>query len=133
MMVPVATPGRIVEITVHAGALQLWAAAQRVGDDVVVAVGGGDRPHVGCVVLAQPHGSTGVPERPSSTLSALVVPPHRDDAIARTVGEALSRGLGVVVAVTAGVHTDNLDARGIATYRRLAARLAARLLAALRH
>ena len=127
-----AAPSPIVEITVHAGPLQLWAAARRIGDDVVVAVGGGDRPHVGCVVLAQPHASTADPERPSSTSSVLVIPPHRDDAIARTVAEALSRGLGIAVVVTAGVHTDNLDARGIATYRRLAARLAAKLLAALR-
>jgi len=121
-----------VEVTVRQGALVLSAVATKLGDDLVVAIGGGARPHVGCAVLAQPHPSTADPERSSSTASTLVIPPHRDDAIARTVADALARGLGVVVLAAAGVHTDDLDASGISTYRRLARRLADRLLAALR-
>ena len=121
-----------VEVTVRQGALVLKAVATKLGDDLVVAIGGGARPHVGCAVLAQPHPSTADPERSSSTASTLVIPPHRDDAIARTVADALARGLGVVVLAAAGVHTDDLDASGISTYRRLARRLADRLLAALR-
>ena len=121
-----------VEVTVRQGALVLSAVATKLGDDLVVAIGGGARPHVGCAVLAQPHPSTADPERSSSTASTLVIPPHRDDAIARTVADALARGLGVVVLAAAGVHTDDLDASGISAYRRLARRLADRLLAALR-
>ncbi|MBI4917763.1 MAG: hypothetical protein HY825_18130 [Acidobacteria bacterium] len=124
-------PSRV-EVTVRQGALVLQAVANRLGHDLVVAIGGGDRPHVGCAVLAQPHPSTADPERSSSTVSTLVIPPHRDDAIARTVADTLARGLGVVVLAAAGVHTDDLDASGISTYRRLARRLADRLLAALR-
>jgi len=121
-----------VEIEVRLGRLRLTAAARRVGQDVVVAIGGGDRPHIGCVVLAQGHPSTASESRPSSTSSILVIPPHRDEAIARPVAEALARDLGVVVVATAGVHTEGLDARGIADYRKLASQLADRLGAALR-
>lgn len=128
----VTAPIRAVEETVREGRLVLHAVLHRVGEDVVVSIGGGDRPHVGCVVLAQPHGSTADPQRPSSTSSRIVIPPHRDDVIAVTVAEALARMLGVNVVATAGVHTEGLDPRGIAKYRRMAKRLAEGLLAALR-
>lgn len=102
------------------------------GADLSVTVSGGDRPHLGCVVLAEPHRSTADPERPSATTSALVRALHRDDQIARVVADRLARALGVAVAVSAGVHTDGLDARGIETYLALAGRLAEALVRALR-
>jgi hypothetical protein len=101
----------------------LTAWVRVVGDDVVVAIGGGDRPHVGCVVLAVPtsgRGETGF--SPSS--SVLTIPPHKEEPIARAVAENVCRRLGRVAVVTAGVHEDNLDREGIAIYLRLGEELA---------
>lgn len=113
-----------VEVVDDASGRTLHASVVELGDDVVVAVGGGDRPHVGCVVLAVPvagRGSTGF--APSS--SVLTIPPHKEEPIARAVAEEVCRRLGRVTVVTAGVHEDGIDRAGIETYLRLGNELAA--------
>ena len=109
----------------------LEARIEIVGDDLVVAVGGGERPHVGCVVLAQPHPARGGTTKWSVSCSVLTIPPHKEEPIARGIAEKLAASLGRVAVVTAGVHDDNIDAEGIATYLRLAEELAEKLVDAL--
>ena len=109
----------------------LEARADTVGDDVVVAVGGGERPHVGCVVLAQPYPAKGGDTEWSASCSVLTIPPHKEEPIARGIAEKLAAILGRVAVVTAGVHDANIDAEGIATYLRLAEELAEKLVNAL--
>jgi hypothetical protein len=101
------------------GGRQLEAAVRELGEDLVVAVGGGERPHVGCVVLAQPHPSKLPTRRWSASCSVLTIPPHKEESIARGIATRLAEGLGRVAVVTAGVHEDDLDAEGIACYVRL--------------
>jgi len=101
--------------------LQAWV--RRLGDDVVVAIGGGDRPHVGCVVLAVPSPKGPVAEHTPS-VSVLTIPPHKEEPIARPVAEALCRRLGGATVVTAGVHETGIDRSGIEVYLRLGADLA---------
>jgi hypothetical protein len=110
------------------GTRRLWAVATRAGADLAVVVGGGERPHVGCVVVAQPHRSAAQPERVRVTSSVLSIPPHREEALARPLAEALARATEGVVTVSAGVHDDDLTPDGIATYLALAERLRDRLL-----
>jgi hypothetical protein len=98
---------------------RLEARVEEMGEDLVVAVGGGERPHVGCVVLAQPLPSK-VPGRGrSASCSVLTIPPHKEEPLARGIAVKLAETLGRVTVVTAGVHDDNLDAAGIACYLRL--------------
>lgn len=111
--------------------MELHAVAVAAGADLSITVSGGDRPHVGSVALAEPHRSAADPARQSATTSALVRAHHRDDQIARTFADRLAREFGVAVAVSAGVHTDGLDARGIETYLALAERLADALVRAI--
>jgi hypothetical protein len=103
----------------------------RVGEDLVVAVGGGERPHVGVVVLAQPLASQTKPGMQSASCSVLTIPPHKEEPIARCIAERLARELGRVTVVTAGVHDDGIDADGIACYLRLGDELADELVRAL--
>ena len=109
----------------------LEARVETVGEDVVVAVGGGERPHIGCVVLAQPYPTKGGDTEWSASCSVLTIPPHKEEPIARGIAEKLAATLGRVAVVTAGVHDDNIDAEGIATYLRLAEELAEKLVDAL--
>ncbi len=103
--------------------LEAWV--RRVGEDLVVAVGGGEKPHVGCVVLAQPYASTkGKTGATSSSCSVLTIPPHKEEPIARRVAEAVCGRLGRVTVATAGVHEDRIDRVGIETYLRLGEELA---------
>ena len=92
---------------------RLEARVEVVGADLVVAVGGGERPHIGVVVLAQPVDAR------TPTCSVLTIPPHKEEPIARGIAAKLARDLGRVTVVTAGVHDDDIDAEGIACYLRL--------------
>lgn len=95
-----------------------------VGEDLVIAVGGGEKPHVGCVVLAQPCPSKARPVGWSASCSVLTIPPHKEEPIARGIATRLAEAFGRVTVVTAGVHDDNLDAAGVAVYLRLGEELA---------
>lgn len=110
---------------------ELTAWVRRVGEDLVVAVGGGEAPHVGCVVLAQPCRSRSRPGEVSASCSVLTIPPHKEEPIARTIASQLAGALNRVTVVTAGVHDDNLDAEGVACYLRLGDELAQLLVAEL--
>jgi hypothetical protein len=101
----------------------LEATVAEMGEDLVVALGGGQRPHVGSVVLAQPHPSKRPGRQWSASCSVLTIPPHKEEPLARGVAIRLAEALGRVTVVTAGVHDDGLDAEGIACYLRLAEKL----------
>ena len=89
------------------------------GEDLVVAVGGGQRPHVGSVVLAQPLPSKAPGREWSASCSVLTIPPHKEEPLARGIAVKLAETLGRVTVVTAGVHDEDLDAEGVACYLRL--------------
>jgi hypothetical protein len=103
---------------------RLTVGVEIVGDDLVLAVGGGERPHVGCVVLAQPRASKRRPDSWSASCSVLTIPPHKEEPIARGIATRLSEEFGRVTVVTAGVHDGDLDREGVATYLRLGEELA---------
>ena len=103
-------------------AITAWIRS--VGEDFVVAVGGGERPHVGCVVLAVPVRSRTEPDSWSASCSVMTIPPHKEEPIARGVASHLAATSGRVTVVTAGVHDDNLDRSGVETYLRLGEELA---------
>ena len=105
----------------------LEARVEIVGEDVVVAVGGGERPHIGCVVLAQPCWSKTRAEGWAASCSVLTIPPHKEEPIARAVATRIVETVGRVAVVTAGVHDDDIDAEGVATYLRLGRELTDKL------
>ncbi len=123
--------GPVLSVEVGRGALVLSATACRAGADLSVTVTGGEAPHVGCVVVARSHSAGDNPRRMTVTSSVLALPRHRDEAIARPLAERLARRFGGTVVVSAGVHTDGLTRKGIASYLRLGESLADRLVNAL--
>jgi gallate decarboxylase subunit D len=124
-------PSEPLVVTAGRGTRRLTAVACRAGDDVVVTLTGGERPHVGCVVLAQPHAAGDGSARVRVTSTVVAIPPHREEALARPLAERLARTLDATVVVSAGVHDDNLSPEGIADYVRLGEGLAVALLEAL--
>lgn len=76
------------------------------GNGISVCLTGGDKPHVGGVVLSIPRASlTG--KGISSDAWVIPVPGHKDVVVAEEVGRKICRETGQVVAVTAGIHIDN--------------------------
>lgn len=103
---------------------RLQAEITIIGEDLVIVVGGGERPHLGCVVLAQPSPSKGRPGAWSASCSVLTIPPHKEEPIARGIATRVAEELARVTVVTAGIHDDHLDRAGIDDYLRLGEELA---------
>lgn len=101
----------------------LTAEVIPMGEDLCVAVTGGDRPHLGCAALALPHPGITDPTAPSATVSALNLPAHRDDRVAGGMAKTLSAALARPVAVLCGIHFDHFSPQLAADTERAAAEL----------
>jgi hypothetical protein len=87
---------------------QIHATAMLIGDDLLVAIWGGTKPHVGAVAVALPRPSLTDPQITSSTSSVFTLLGHKEDEVVKMVSERLSARLEKNVVVTAGIHWDNL-------------------------
>ncbi len=104
------------------GAFEIFAHVDQVGDDLVVLLTGG-KAHVGAVAIAQPRPSLRDPDQPSSTGSVITLLGHKEDAVAKSMAEALSGRLVRNVVVVAGIHWDALTGEDIATVMELCRRI----------
>jgi hypothetical protein len=95
-------------------AYRLEASVQEIGGDLLIAIWGGDRPHIGAVAVAQPRPSLKDQSVPSATASVFCYPGHKDDIIAKEASEGISSALKRHVTVAVGIHWDAIDDTGIA-------------------
>jgi gallate decarboxylase subunit D len=79
----------------------------------LVAVWGGEKPHIGAVAVAQSRPSLRNPEARSATASVICFPAHKEDEMAKAISQVLAAALDTKVVVTAGMHWDNLGEEGI--------------------
>ena len=84
------------------------------GADYHILVSGGERPHIGCTVLAIPRPSMDGDGKMSSTASVLNVTGHKDEDVCRYLAEKVSAGKNAVVVCTGGVHMDRITKEQIA-------------------
>ncbi len=91
----------------------LTANVRLIGEDLLVAIWGGDRYHIGAVSCAHPRPSLKNPEVTSSTASVICLTGHKEDELAKAVSEILSSAFKVTTVVTAGMHWDVIDKNGI--------------------
>ena len=100
-------------INTDTGAYDLTASIRWIGPDLLVAIWGGEKPHIGAVAMAQPRPSLKDPEVTSSTASVFSYVGHKEDELAKATAEILAATLETNVIVTAGIHWDNLPEEGI--------------------
>jgi hypothetical protein len=86
----------------------LSASVRLIGDDVLVAIWGGEKPHIGAVAVGQPRPSLRDPEVTSSSASVFCMVGHKEDELAKAAAEILAATLKTQVVVTAGIHWDNI-------------------------
>jgi predicted esterase len=91
----------------------LEAFVKKIGEDLLIAIWGGEKPHIGAVAVAQPRPSLKDERAVSATASVFCYLGHKDDIIAKEAAEKLSATLNTNVTVTAGVHWDDIDEAGI--------------------
>ena len=87
--------------------------AARSGEDLVVIVSGGDKPHVGAIAVGIPRPSLRNPGKTSSTVSVFNLTGHKDEVIAWSISERMTSSLNRVVVVIAGVHMNDASEQDI--------------------
>jgi len=103
------------EFTIHTNEdeYNLSAHVRLIGDDMLVAIWGGEKPHIGAVAAAQSSPSLKDPKVMSTTASVLCYSGHKEDELAKSAAKKLAAALDTKVVVTAGIHWDNISAGGI--------------------
>lgn len=110
------------------GRFRIDALVQSLGDDLLVSVWGGTRPHIGAVGIAVPRPSLADPRRTSATSSNYTFLGHKEDVVVKQISEAISAALGRNVVVTAGLHWDDLAPRDLEVIAGLTRRLAEKII-----
>ena len=100
-------------LTTTEGQYDITAHVSHVGRDLLVAVWGGERPHIGAVSVAQPRPSLRDPAVTSATASTICLVGHKEDDLAKGIALALASACKTCVVVTAGIHWDDLPEEGI--------------------
>ena len=95
------------------GAYDLEANVRLIGNDLLVAIWGGEKPHIGAVSVAQPRPSLQDPNVTSATASVFCFVGHKEDELAKAASEILAAALNTQVVVTAGIHWDNISKEAI--------------------
>lgn len=86
-----------IKATYGEGRYQIFAEAIPAGDDILVFVGGGERPHIGGFSLSEPSAST----------VSFSIPVHKDFVVSHQVSEKVSRATGKRCLAVAGIHIAN--------------------------
>jgi predicted nucleotide-binding protein len=95
------------------GAYDLEANVRLIGNDLLVAIWGGEKPHIGAVSMAQARPSLKDPNVTSATASVFCFVGHKEDELAKAASEILAAAMNTQVVVTAGIHWDNMSKEGI--------------------
>ena len=106
-------PGVVFDIETAEGNYDLSASVRLIGDDILVAIWGGDRPHIGAVAAAQSHPSLKDPNVMTSTASVICCLGHKEGELVKTAAETLSAALNSNVVVTAGIQWDDLPRKDL--------------------
>lgn len=110
------------------GKYRIAAEARRIGDDILVSVWGGTKPHIGSVAAAVPRRSHKDPKQMSATSSVLNFSGHKDDIVSKLFSERIAARLGSSCIATAGIHIDNATGDTIAAILRNCETACARIL-----
>ena len=83
-------------ITSGNGKYRVWLKRYTIGDDLVYFLGGGEKPHVGSVVVKEP----------GKPVQVILLEGHRDDVVLCPIAEQACEKYQTTVVVVGGVHVD---------------------------
>jgi len=79
------------------GKYKVWLRKENIGEDIVYFLGGGERSHIGSVVVA----------RPGEEVKAIRLEGHYDDVVLKPIAEKACKKYGVTIVAVGGVHVDD--------------------------
>ena len=98
--------------TYDTGFTQLTLQVTWLDTDCHLLLWGGEKPHLGCTVLALPRPSLSGEGR-SATASVLNVTGHKDEALCRRIAEKVAAAAKCTAVCCGGVHMDGITAAQI--------------------
>lgn len=116
------------EVEVSEDRFSIRGSVQEVGEDLLVSIWGGTRPHIGAVGMAIPRPSLKDPERWSATSSAFTFIGHKEDVLVKRVSERLASHLKRNVVVTAGLHWEGIRSKDIKRIEKLTEEITGQIL-----
>jgi len=84
-------------ITSGRGKYTVWLRRYEIGDDLVFFLGGGERSHVGGIVVCEP----------GKKAHAIKLTGHYDDIVLKPIAEAACKKYKTTVVAVGGVHVDH--------------------------
>lgn len=78
----------------------------KMGDDLVLLLQGGEKPHIGAVALAIPYKET-------ASASLISAPEHKDGDLAKPLSEKVAKALKTKVILVVGIHIDDATQKDI--------------------
>jgi len=111
------------------GRITVALQAIPMGEDLLVALHGGDRSHIGAVAVSQPRPSLSAGEPRSATTSVIALVGHKEDELARQLAQRVAKEAGVTTTVACGIHLDGISAREIGQVIQMAEEVTRRLIA----
>ena len=88
-------------ISAGLGKYRVWLKETTHGDDIVLFLGGGEKPHLGSVVLSEPGKKPVVINRKIKNIT------HKDWIVAKPIASKVSKKRNKPVVCIAGIHIDN--------------------------
>jgi hypothetical protein len=92
------------EFSTTAAGFPLRLRCLRMGDDLCLALSGGEQEHIGAAAMAQACPSLADPARTSATASVISLLGHKEDMLARELALRVAGVLNVAVCVVCGIH-----------------------------
>jgi hypothetical protein len=110
------------------GRFKIHGVVQEVGQDILISIWGGIRPHIGAVGMAIPRPSLSNPKKWSATSSNFTFVGHKEDILVKKISEKLASRLRKNVVLTAGLHWESITSQEIKIIENLTEKLSDRIL-----
>jgi len=116
------------KVDISEGRFKMHGHVQEIGEDLLVSIWGGTKPHIGAVGIATPRASLKDPRKWSATSSNFTFIGHKEDLLVKKISEGLAAQLKRNVVVVAGIHWNAITSREIEVIEGLTEKMSARIL-----
>ncbi|HSB05537.1 MAG TPA: hypothetical protein VLK23_10100 [Thermodesulfobacteriota bacterium] len=120
------------KVEISKGPFRIHGHIQELGQDLLVSIWGGTKPHIGAVGVAIPRPSLRGPRKWSATSSNFTFVGHKEDILVKKISERLASQLKTNVVVIAGIHWDDISNKEIKVIENLTEKLQNQILRRLR-
>lgn len=84
-------------ITSGEGKYKVWLEEKKIGDNIIYILGGGEKSHIGGVVICEPN----------KQAQTIRLEGHFDDIVLKPIAEAACKKYKTKIVAVGGVHVDN--------------------------